>query len=129
MSRIAFQPIASRTAEIVETVMQAEEIVALPELEFSLRLVVEELVSNIVNYSTSDRITVDITREETLLRLVLCDQGIPFNPLEKEAPDVTLSAEEREIGGLGIFLVREMMDRVAYAYVDGMNKLTIEKDL
>lgn len=129
MSRITFQPIAARTAEIVEAVMAADEVVALPELEFQLRLVVEELVSNVVNYSTSEQIQIDIEREPKLLRLVISDHGIPFNPLEREAPDLTLSAEEREIGGLGIFLVREMMNRVSYNYVDEANVLTIEKDL
>lgn len=129
MSQIKFEPIASRTVEIVEAVMAAEEIVALPELEFSLRLVVEELVSNVVNYSTSEMITVDVTRLDKVLRLTITDKGIPFNPLEREAPDVNLGVEERQIGGLGIFLVREMMNRVTYAYENQTNILTMEKDL
>lgn len=129
MSQIKFEPIASRTVEIVEAVMAAEEIVALPELEFSLRLVVEELVSNVVNYSTSEMITVDVTRLDKVLRLTITDKGIPFNPLEREAPDVNLGVEERKIGGLGIFLVREMMNRVTYAYENQTNILTMEKDL
>lgn len=129
MSRIAFQPIAERTVEIVEAVMAADEVLALPELEFSLRLVVEELVSNVVNYSTSQEITIDVEREEKLLRFVITDRGIPFDPLQKETPDITLSAEDRQIGGLGIFLVREIMSRVSYAYRDETNILTLEKDL
>lgn len=129
MSRIAFQPIAERTVEIVEAVMAADEVLALPELEFSLRLVVEELVSNVVNYSTSQEITIDVEREEKLLRFVITDRGIPFDPLQKETPDITLSAVDRQIGGLGIFLVREIMSRVSYAYRDETNILTLEKDL
>lgn len=129
MSQIRFEPIASRTVEIVEAVMEAEEIVALPELEFSLRLVVEELVSNVVKYSTSEMITIDVERYEKMLRLVIKDRGIPFDPLEKDAPDITLGAEERQIGGLGIYLVREIMSRVSYAYQNQTNVLTLEKDL
>ena len=55
------------------------------------------------------------------------DSGIPYNPLEKEDPDVTLSAEKRGIGGLGVFMVKKSMDEVAYEYKDGKNHLTIRK--
>ena len=57
------------------------------------------------------------------------DRGIPFDPLKTDDPDVTLAAEEREIGGLGIFLVRKIMDVVEYRYEDGCNVLTIRKQL
>lgn len=129
MSLIRIEPIAARTVEIVETVMAAKEIVALPELEFSFRLVVEELVSNVVNYSTSETITIAVERIDNVLRITISDKGIPFNPLEHSAPDVTLEAEDRPIGGLGIFLVREIMNRVTYAYENQTNILTMEKDI
>lgn len=129
MSLIRIEPIAARTVEIVETVMAAKEIVALPELEFSFRLVVEELVSNVVNYSTSETITIAVERIDNVLRITITDKGIPFNPLEHSAPDVTLEAEDRPIGGLGIFLVREIMNRVTYAYENQTNILTMEKDI
>ena len=57
------------------------------------------------------------------------DNGKPYNPLEKEDPDVTLSAEERSIGGLGIFMVKKSMDSLDYEYQDGKNILTIKKSL
>ena len=57
------------------------------------------------------------------------DQGKPYNPLEKEDPDITLGAAERPIGGLGIFLVKKTMDDIAYEYRDGKNILTIKKNL
>ena len=57
------------------------------------------------------------------------DNGKPFNPLEKEDADITLSAEERDIGGLGILMVKKSMDAVDYEYVDGKNILTIKKNL
>ena len=57
------------------------------------------------------------------------DQGVPFNPLEKPDPDITLSAEERNIGGLGIFLTKKFMDKVEYRFENGSNILYIEKKL
>ena len=68
--------------------------------------------------------------EETrTVRLTFLDKGMPYNPLEKEDPDVSLSAEDRPIGGLGIFLVKKTMDAMAYEYKFSQNVLTIEKKL
>ena len=63
------------------------------------------------------------------LELTFIDKGIPYNPLENKDPDVTLDIEKRKIGGLGIFLVKEMMDEVSYEYADGQNILKIKKNL
>ena len=57
------------------------------------------------------------------------DNGIPYDPLAKEDPDITLPAEERAIGGLGIFMVKETMDDISYEYKDGQNILTIKKNI
>ena len=65
--------------------------------------------------------------EDGEITLEFIDGGIPFNPLDKADPDISLPLEQREIGGLGIFLVREMMDDVAYTYVNKENRLTIKK--
>ena len=61
--------------------------------------------------------------------ITFIDNGIPYDPLKKEDPDITLSAEERDIGGLGIYMVKKTMDAVSYEYKDGCNILTIKKDL
>ncbi|MBR2835768.1 MAG: ATP-binding protein [Coriobacteriales bacterium] len=61
--------------------------------------------------------------------ITLIDQGIPYNPLKKSDPDVTLTAEERKIGGLGIFLIKKNMDAIDYAYENGCNVLTLRKKL
>ena len=63
--------------------------------------------------------------EERRISLCFQDRGTPYNPLEKKDPDTTLSAEDRQIGGLGIFMVKNMMDTVEYAYEDGCNRLTM----
>jgi anti-sigma regulatory factor (Ser/Thr protein kinase) len=57
------------------------------------------------------------------------DKGTPFDPLKKPDPDITLSAEEREIGGLGIFITKKTMDTVSYAYENGENVLTMIKKI
>ena len=59
----------------------------------------------------------------------MSDKGVPFDPLKKPDPDITLSAEEREIGGLGIFITKKTMDSVAYAYENGENVLTMIKKI
>ncbi|MBQ3889087.1 MAG: ATP-binding protein, partial [Clostridia bacterium] len=57
------------------------------------------------------------------------DHGVPYDPLAKDDPDISLSAEEREIGGLGIFMTKQLMDDVAYTYKNGQNILTLKKKL
>ena len=61
------------------------------------------------------------------ISITLIDRGIPYNPLEKPDPDVTLSAEERQIGGLGIYMVKKSMDEMLYRHEDGQNILTMKK--
>ena len=67
--------------------------------------------------------------EDGMVTLRLFDGGTPFNPLEKDDPDIMLSGEERGIGGLGIFMVKTMVDEVEYEYRDGCNQLTLRKQL
>ena len=61
--------------------------------------------------------------------ITFIDRGVPYDPLKKDDPDVTLSAEERAIGGLGIFMVKKTMDEITYEYRDGQNILRIRKDI
>ena len=82
-------------------------------------LVVEEIYVNIASYAYGDSvgkavITCDIDRDTNTLTLVFEDHGMPFDPLAKEDPDITASAEDRQIGGLGIFLIKKIMDTVSY---------------
>ena len=64
-----------------------------------------------------------------MAEIVFEDSGIQYNPLANEEPDITLSAEERQIGGLGIFITRKTMDDVSYEYKDGKNNLTLRKKI
>lgn len=113
----------------------------LEKLDFSLKiitqfnLVVEELFVNIASYAYKDnevgkcKISIDYDREKQKVILSIEDNGIKFNPLEKENPDTTLSAKEREIGGLGILLVKKNMDNIEYKYEDNKNILILSKNV
>ena len=86
-----------------------------------------EIYSNIRLYSGATKATVECSVDDSLIMLVFTDDGRPYNPLEQDDPDITLSAEEREIGGLGIFMVKKTMDEVTYEYSEGWNRLIIKK--
>ncbi|HBI59911.1 MAG TPA: hypothetical protein DDY31_01655, partial [Lachnospiraceae bacterium] len=95
---------------------------------------VEEIYVNIAHYAYPNsignaEIRVRIHKNPVLAEIVFIDRGIPYNPLKKKDPDTTLSAEEREIGGLGIYMVKKSMDQTLYEYKDGQNILTIMKKL
>ena len=102
--------------------------------QMEIELALEEIFINIAKYAYAPGmgealIHVEVTGEPKTAVITLKDQGTPYNPLEKEDPDVSLSADERDIGGLGIFLTRKTMDDVKYEYKDGSNVLTMKKRL
>jgi sigma-B regulation protein RsbU (phosphoserine phosphatase) len=91
-------------------------------------IVIDEVFSNIVNYSGCKEIKLDITIDDELVKLIFKDDGIKFNPLEEtKEVDISVSSEEREIGGLGFHIVKNIMDEVSYEYKKNMNHLTIIK--
>ena len=92
-------------------------------------LAVEEIFVNIAHYSGADEAIINCSFENDKLEITFSDSGVPFNPLAKPDPDLTLNAEKREIGGLGIFLTKKFMDTVSYEYKDGMNCLRIIKTI
>lgn len=92
-----------------------------------VRIALDELLSNIVRHSGSDRIQISCRADQAGIFIQLRDQGVPHDPLAAAEPDVSLSLEDRQSGGLGIFLVKKLMDRVTYAFEGGDNVLTIYK--
>jgi serine/threonine-protein kinase RsbW len=102
-------------------------------LTMSLNLVLEEAFTNVVNYAYDDKedhfIQIDFEMKERVLSIKIIDDGKAYDPTQNADPDVTLSAEERSIGGLGIFLIRKMMDEVTYQRADTKNILTMTKKL
>ena len=127
MARLHFQPIQGKTSDIIDAILQAEEVASVGDFWNVLNVVAEELVVNVVSYSHSDYLDVDIIRDEKSITLRFHDGGVPFNPLKKDPPDFSIPFEEREIGGLGIFMVKEYMDTVDYEYTRGENILTVMK--
>ena len=94
---------------------------------------VEEIYVNIASYAYGDAegeaiIRAGVTDAPKSVEITFIDSGTPYDPLKKEDPDVTLSADKRPIGGLGIFMVKKSMDDMIYEYKDGQNCLTIKKN-
>ena len=96
-----------------------------PKIANKINIVFDESYANIVNYSKATLVTIFYSIENGKLRISFTDNGIPYNPLEASEPDTTLSAEEREIGGLGIFMVKKMTESMEYEYTDGKNILEL----
>ena len=96
-----------------------------------MKLAVEEAVVNVINYAYPAGETGDISIEATAtamaLKFKITDSGVSFAPTDAPDVDTSLSAEERRIGGLGIFLVRQLMDTINYERIDGKNVLTLTK--
>ena len=113
---------------------QLDELDCPPAKSIQISVAIEEVFVNISNYAYSPsvgqaEIFFDHTDDSKEMIMTFTDSGVPFNPLEREDPDVTLPAEQRQIGGLGIFMVKKSMDDVKYEYKDGKNILTIRKFL
>jgi anti-sigma regulatory factor (Ser/Thr protein kinase) len=102
-------------------------------LAMNINLVIEEALSNIIFYAFKDnekheiKISVSLTNKKLIIKII--DNGIPFDPLSLQQPDITLTAEERPIGGLGIFLIAQIMDKMSYARQLNQNILTLNKNI
>ena len=113
---------------------QLEEACCPLKVQMQLDVAVDEVFSNIANYayqpgSGSATIKVERVEDPSSIVITFIDRGKPYNPLLKEDPNISLPAEEREAGGLGIFLVKKLMDDMAYDYREGQNILRIRKKL
>ena len=121
----------SRLAAFIEEV--GEVFSHTPDVVFNLNLVIEEAVVNIINYAYPKEehqyIYLSAHLREGSIVFVLTDTGKEFDPTLAPEADINLSADEREIGGLGIFLIRQIMNEVRYQRIDGKNVLTLEKKL
>ena len=99
------------------------------KIQMQIDVVIDEIFGNISYYADGGKASVQAGIEKGMIVLVFIDQGIPYNPLENKDPDITLNLEEREIGGLGIYMVKKIMDEVSYEYMDGQNILRMRKSL
>ena len=100
---------------------------------FSLQIVVEELVTNVIDYggvpAGEHAVRVDLSMDNGELLIRIADRGKEYNPLLREDPDVTLPAEQRPIGGLGVHFCKKLTDAQSYERRDGCNVLTLRKKL
>ena len=118
--------------DFVNSILEANGCSAKVQMEIDIAI--DEIFGNIAYYAYTPKtgeatVQVEIKNFPERLELTFIDKGIPYNPLENKDPDVTLDIEKRKIGGLGIFLVKEMMDEVSYEYADGQNILKLKKNL
>ena len=100
--------------------------------QMQIDVAVEEMFVNVAHYAyapDTGNVLIECSVDDGVASITLTDCGVQYDPLEKPDPDVTLSAEERQIGGLGIFMVKKSMDEVYYEYKDGKNIFTMKKKL
>ncbi|MBR0141124.1 MAG: ATP-binding protein [Ruminococcus sp.] len=105
-----------------------------PKTQMQIETAVEELFVNIARYAYAPNtgnatVRVEVIPEPLSVVITFIDNGVPYDPLAKEDPDITLPAEERGIGGLGIYMVKKLTDNITYEYKDGKNILSIVKNL
>ena len=129
----------SATVENIETVTEFVnaqlELMDCPiKAQMQIDIAIDELFGNIAHYAYNTEVgsaTVRVEVSEAPLAVIITfiDNGVPYDPLGRDDPDITLSAEEREIGGLGIYMVKQSMDEITYEYKDGQNILKIKKNI
>lgn len=126
------------TPENIEAVtdfvqQQLEAIDCPPKPAMQIAIAIDELFGNIARYAYAPdigdvNITVDVTPDPTVT-ITFADRGVPYDPLTAEEPDTSLNAEDRDFGGLGIFISKSIMDDISYQFKDGQNILTVTKQL
>jgi anti-sigma regulatory factor (Ser/Thr protein kinase) len=127
------------TVENIETVTdfvneQLEALDCPMKAQMQIDIAIDELFGNIAHYAYNPEIgkatvRVEVIEDPLAVTITFIDNGVPYDPLAKADPDTTLSAEERDIGGLGIYMVKKSMDDIIYEYKDGQNILKIKKYL
>ena len=113
---------------------QLQEVGCSVKTQTQIDIAIDELFGNIAHYAYNPEVRpvtvcVEITEDSLAVRITFIDSGLPYDPLTNIDPDITLSAQERDIGGLGIYMVKKSMDNVSYEYKDGQNILRILKSI
>lgn len=113
---------------------QLEELNCPMKAQMQIDIAIDELFGNIAHYAYKPEVgpatvRVEVLDEPLAVVITFIDKGMPYDPLTRKDPDLSLSAEDREIGGLGIYMVKKSMDEITYEYQDGHNILKIRKEL
>ncbi len=135
MKELTIEATVENIGKVTAFVDEQLEAIGCPlKAQTQIDIAIDELFGNIAHYAYNPEIgsaTVLVEVEEAPLavRITFIDDGKPYDPLAREDPDITLSAEEREIGGLGIYMVKKSMDNISYEYKNGQNVLRILKTM
>ena len=135
MKELTVEATIENIAAVTEFVDGELEAVDCPmKAEIQINVAIDELFSNIAQYAYNPKtgpatVRVEVEEDPLAVLITFIDNGKPYDPLSTAEPDVTLAAENRKEGGLGIFLVRKTMDDVSYEYKDGQNILRIRKNM
>ena len=130
--RLCRRPVCGQWPEIDSAVAEFSSEQGWPEdLDFTIRLILEELVLNAVDYGTDDKSTevgLQLTSSEDKVQIVVSDNGVPFNPLEDSPiPDLEASSEDRKVGGLGVHFIKTLADSATYERLEDRKRMTIVK--
>ena len=119
-----------KVAEFVEGELEIRDVPMAAQAQIGIAL--DEMYTNVAKYAYGEdpgevTVRLDFTEQITEVKMTIMDCGIPYDPLKRPDPDVTLEAEARQIGGLGIYMVKQLMEEVSYEYRGGMNILRMRK--
>ena len=135
MKELTIEAKTSNIEAVTDFVNEQLEALDCPiKAQMQIDIAIDELFGNIAHYAYNPEIgqatvRVEVIEDPLAVTITFIDNGVPYDPLAKADPDTTLSAEEREIGGLGIYMVKKSMDDITYEYKAGQNILTIKKNL
>ena len=133
MEQLIIEATVENLAKVTEFIIESlEEMNCKPKIIMQMELVIEELFVNVAHYAYRPDVGIctvqkEIEENPRAIVITFIDSGVPYNPLEHEDPDTSLGVEEREIGGLGIFLVKKNVDDISYEYKNGQNVLRLKK--
>ncbi len=133
MKELTVEATISNIEKVTDFVNEELERLDCPiKAQMQIDIAIDELFSNIANYAYhpetgSATVQIEVNEEPLSVILTFMDNGKPYDPLKRQDPDTTAPLEERDMGGLGIYIVKQSMDDISYEYRDGMNILKIKK--
>lgn len=134
-AELTVESVVDNMEKVTSFVDERLETVECPvKVQMKIDIAIDEIFSNIARYAYSPKtglvtVQIEVLKEPLTACITFIDQGTPYNPLSEPDPDTSLPVEERQIGGLGIYMVKKSMDDVSYEYREGKNILTIKKRL
>lgn len=135
MKELTIDATVENIVTVTSFVEEELEALACPmKAQMQIAVAIDELFGNIAHYAYNPdvgpaTVRVEVIKSPLAVVITFIDNGVQYDPLARQEPDTTLSAEEREIGGLGIYMVKKSMDEITYSYKDGQNILQIRKNI